>query len=166
MECCSLAEAESFGVGGYFKSAIDPYLPVSMEIKNEHRKLSLAMAVALDRSGSMAMPVGDGRTENGSRQSWDLCGDRVAWAVRRSRSDCCGQRAACCRATGAGRGHESDLRSSAGIQSMGGGIFVYTALVRRATWSSSPTRAHGISFCLQTPLTRKSLAITFAFSTK
>jgi hypothetical protein len=41
----------SFGVGGYFKSVIDPYLPVSMEIKNEHRKLSLAMVVALDRSG-------------------------------------------------------------------------------------------------------------------
>ena len=44
----------SFGVGGYFKSALDPYLPVSMEIQNEHRKLSLAMAVVLDRSGSMA----------------------------------------------------------------------------------------------------------------
>ena len=37
----------SFGVGGYFKSEIDPYLPVSMEVKNEHRKLSLAMVVAL-----------------------------------------------------------------------------------------------------------------------
>jgi Mg-chelatase subunit ChlD len=53
----------SFGVGGYFKSVIDPYLPVSMEIKNEHRKLSLAMVVALDRSGSMAMPVGGGRAK-------------------------------------------------------------------------------------------------------
>ncbi|HEX5110403.1 MAG TPA: vWA domain-containing protein [Vicinamibacterales bacterium] len=53
----------SFGVGGYFKSELDPYLPVSMEIKNEHRKLSLAMAVALDRSGSMAAPVGGGRTK-------------------------------------------------------------------------------------------------------
>ena len=53
----------SFGVGGYFKSTLDPYLPVSMEIKNEHRKLSLAMVVALDRSGSMTMPIGDGRTK-------------------------------------------------------------------------------------------------------
>ena len=34
-----------------------------MEIKNEHRKLSLAMVVALDRSGSMAMASGDGRTK-------------------------------------------------------------------------------------------------------
>jgi len=53
----------SFGVGGYFKSELDSHLPVSMEIRNEHRKLSLAMAVALDRSGSMAMPAGDGRTK-------------------------------------------------------------------------------------------------------
>ncbi|HSC27812.1 MAG TPA: VWA domain-containing protein, partial [Vicinamibacterales bacterium] len=53
----------SFGVGGYFKSVLDPHLPVSMEIKNEHRKLSLAMAVALDRSGSMALPADDGRTK-------------------------------------------------------------------------------------------------------
>src|SRR4029079_12229254 len=53
----------SFGIGGYFKSALDPYLPVSMELKNEHRKLSLAMVVALDRSGSMAAPAGDGRTK-------------------------------------------------------------------------------------------------------
>jgi hypothetical protein len=53
----------SFGVGGYFKSALDGHLPVSMEIKNEHRKLSLAMAIVLDRSGSMAMPAGDGRTK-------------------------------------------------------------------------------------------------------
>ena len=53
----------SFGLGGYYKSQLDPYLPVSMEIKNEHRKLSLALAVALDRSGSMAAPVGDGRTK-------------------------------------------------------------------------------------------------------
>jgi hypothetical protein len=53
----------SFGVGGYFKSVVDSHLPVSMEIKNEHRKLSLAMAVVLDRSGSMAMAAGDGRTK-------------------------------------------------------------------------------------------------------
>ena len=53
----------SFGVGGYFKSVLEPHLPVSMEVKNEHRKLSLAMAVVLDRSGSMAVPAGDGRTK-------------------------------------------------------------------------------------------------------
>src|SRR5690606_31443960 len=42
----------SFGTGGYFKSPLDPILPVSMEMREEHRKNSLALAIALDRSGS------------------------------------------------------------------------------------------------------------------
>ncbi len=51
----------SFGPGGYFQSPIDPMLPVSMELRQEHRKLSLAIVVALDRSGSMAMTVPGGQ---------------------------------------------------------------------------------------------------------
>jgi len=50
----------SFGSGGYFNSAIDELLPVSMELKTEHRKLSVALAIVLDRSGSMGMNVGGG----------------------------------------------------------------------------------------------------------
>ncbi|MGQ9588824.1 MAG: VWA domain-containing protein [Planctomycetota bacterium] len=50
----------SFGVGGYYLSALDPVLPVSMELRREHRKLSVAMAIALDRSGSMAARVAGG----------------------------------------------------------------------------------------------------------
>ncbi|MFA6956295.1 MAG: VWA domain-containing protein [Thermoanaerobaculia bacterium] len=53
----------SFGAGGYFKSPIDPLLPVSMELRREHRKFALAIVVALDRSGSMAVGVGGGRTK-------------------------------------------------------------------------------------------------------
>ena len=85
--CSSPAAARSFGVGGYFKSALDPHLPVSMEMKNEHRKLSLAMAVVLDRSGQHG---GAGRRrphEDGPRQSRDVRRDRHARAVRRSRRD-------------------------------------------------------------------------------
>jgi uncharacterized membrane protein len=52
---------DSFGSGGYFKSPLDSVLPVSMELRREHRKLSLAIVVALDRSGSMAIPTPDGR---------------------------------------------------------------------------------------------------------
>jgi Mg-chelatase subunit ChlD len=52
---------DSYGSGGYFKSPLDPLLPVSTELRREHRKLSLAIVVALDRSGSMAMPTPDGR---------------------------------------------------------------------------------------------------------
>jgi hypothetical protein len=119
-------------VGGYFKSAIDPYLPVSMEIKNEHRKLSLAMVVALDRSGSMAMPVGDGRTKM-DLANLGTCGaietlgpyDEVgviavdsAPHVVTELTPASDTKAIC-----------DQVR---GIQSMGGGIFVYTALVRAA----------------------------------
>jgi len=50
----------SFGSGGYFQSAIDPLLPVSMELKTEHRKLSVALAIVLDRSGSMTVSVPTG----------------------------------------------------------------------------------------------------------
>ncbi len=53
----------SYGPGGYFKSPLEPIMPVSMELRQEHRKLSLAIVVALDRSGSMAMPVGGGRVK-------------------------------------------------------------------------------------------------------
>jgi len=47
----------SFGAGGYFSSSVDALLPVSMELKNDHRKLSVAMAIVMDRSGSMTLGV-------------------------------------------------------------------------------------------------------------
>ncbi|HEY5742937.1 MAG TPA: hypothetical protein VIS99_10390, partial [Terrimicrobiaceae bacterium] len=34
----------SFGSGGYFRSSLDALLPVSMELRREHRKLAVAMA--------------------------------------------------------------------------------------------------------------------------
>jgi hypothetical protein len=52
---------DSYGPGGYFKSPLEPVMPVSMELRQEHRKLSVAIVVALDRSGSMAIPGPDGR---------------------------------------------------------------------------------------------------------
>lgn len=54
---------DSFGPGGYYKSPLEPIMPVSMELRREHRKLSLAIVVALDRSGSMAITVPGGRTK-------------------------------------------------------------------------------------------------------
>ena len=47
----------AFGAGGYFQSSIDSLLPVSMELKSDHRKMLVAMAITLDRSGSMAAAV-------------------------------------------------------------------------------------------------------------
>ena len=122
----------SFGVGGYFKSSLDLYLPVSMEIKNEHRKLSLAMAVVLDRSGSMAAPVGDGRTKMdlanlGTCAAIRTLGpfDEVAVIAVDSAAHVISPLVA---AAETDRICEEVRR----IQSMGGGIFTYTALVTAA----------------------------------
>ncbi|MBL8859066.1 MAG: VWA domain-containing protein [Planctomycetes bacterium] len=53
----------SFGTGGYFKSPLDAALPVSMEMRQEHRKQGIALSVTMDRSGSMAAPVAGGGTK-------------------------------------------------------------------------------------------------------
>jgi Mg-chelatase subunit ChlD/uncharacterized membrane protein len=122
----------SFGVGGYFKSALDAYLPVSMEIKNEHRKLSLAMAVVLDRSGSMAAPAGDGRTKMdlanlGTCAAIETLGpfDEVGVIAVDSAPHVISP------LTSASEKDRicDEVRR---IQSMGGGIFTYTALVTAA----------------------------------
>jgi len=55
----------SFGSGGYFQSEIDDLLPVSMELKSEHRKLAVALAIVMDRSGSMGMGVAGGNKAGG-----------------------------------------------------------------------------------------------------
>ncbi len=53
----------SYGPGGYFRSPLEPIMPVSMELRQEHRKLSLAIVAVLDRSGSMAVSVSGGKTK-------------------------------------------------------------------------------------------------------
>lgn len=68
----------SFGSGGYFQSELDPLLPVSMELKSEHRKLSVALAIVLDRSGSMAVQVQAGGK---SVSKMDLANSGAANAV-------------------------------------------------------------------------------------
>jgi uncharacterized membrane protein len=123
----------SYGVGGYFKSALDEYLPVSMEVKNEHRKLSLAMAVVLDRSGSMAVPVGDGRTKMdlanlGTCAAIQTLGpfDEVGVIAVDSAPHIVSPLTSA-------KDKDSLCDQVRGIQSMGGGIFTYTALVTAAT---------------------------------
>ena len=53
----------SFGPGGYYRSPLDPLLPVSMELRREHRKESLCIVIALDRSGSMGAAVSGHHTK-------------------------------------------------------------------------------------------------------
>ena len=66
----------SFGTGGYFRSPLDEVLPVSMEMREEHRHTRVALAIALDRSGSMAAPV------RGERTKMDLANLGTAECVR------------------------------------------------------------------------------------
>jgi hypothetical protein len=66
----------SFGSGGYFKSPLEEILPVSMEMRKEHRKTSIALAIALDRSGSMMAPV------SGNKVKMDLADLGTAECIR------------------------------------------------------------------------------------
>lgn len=50
----------SFGIGGWYLSPVDELLPVSMEMRQESRKIGIALAISMDRSGSMAAPVSGG----------------------------------------------------------------------------------------------------------
>jgi uncharacterized membrane protein len=53
----------SFGEGGYRKSPVEDLLPVSLEIREEQRRVAIAMSVIMDCSCSMGATVPDGRTK-------------------------------------------------------------------------------------------------------
>ena len=122
----------SYAPGGFFKSPLEPILPVSMELRKEHRKLALAIVVALDRSGSMAMPVAGGKVKMdlanlGTVQVLDLLSptdefgvlavDTVAHVIKDLGP-----------VTEKGPVRDKILS----IQSMGGGIYVHEALIAAA----------------------------------
>ena len=67
---------QSFGSGGYYRSALEQVLPVSLELREEHRKARVALAIVLDRSGSMRVPV------SGDRTKMDLADQGTAECVR------------------------------------------------------------------------------------
>ncbi|MDX9981277.1 MAG: vWA domain-containing protein, partial [Lentisphaeria bacterium] len=118
----------AYGPGGYFRSPLDPLLPVSMELRREHRKLRLAIVVALDRSGSMNAPAGAGRTKMdlanlGTVQVLDLLSDEDEIGVLAV--DTIAHEIVGITEAGAARAHRGRIL---GIASTGGGIFVYTAL--------------------------------------
>lgn len=118
----------SFGAGGYYESPIEPVLPVSLELRSERRKLSLAIVVAMDRSGSMAMPVAGGQTK------MDLAGVAAASVAEMlTPFDEFGAIAidtAPHTIVPLTRVEDPDALSNTvrRVQSMGGGIFVFTAL--------------------------------------
>jgi len=124
----------SFGAGGYFGSAIDPLLPVSMELREEHRKLAVAMAIVMDRSGSMAAPIGAGSgtkmdlANEGAARSVDLLGANDAISVIAVDSEA----HVVVPLTSVGANRASITDAVRRVQSAGGGIYVYTGL--KAGW--------------------------------
>jgi len=131
----------SFGSGGYFGSKVDALLPVSMELKDEHRRLATAMAIVLDRSGSMAADAG-GVTKMdlanaGAARSIELLGDADGLAVLAVDSDA--HLVVPLSALGSSRGAVTRMVRS--IQSTGGGIYVYTGLA--VAWKEIENAPYG-----------------------
>lgn len=123
----------SFGSGGYFQSPIDALLPVSMELKNEHRKLSVALAIVMDRSGSMAVQVDANTTKmdlanSGAANAIDLLGPMDQIAVFAVDSE----PTATIPLTFVGNQQRQLGARVRKIESGGGGIYVYTGL--KAAW--------------------------------
>lgn len=139
----------SFGSGGYFKSSIDDLLPVSMELRTEHRKLAVAMAIVMDRSGSMSLSVANGLTkmdlaDDGAARAVELLGPHDAVTVIAVDTE----PHIIVPLTQIGDSAGSMVGPIRHIASMGGGIYVYTGL--KAGWeqlkNSTAGQRHVILF--------------------
>lgn len=124
----------SFAAGGWFGSPAEPLLPVSMELKQETRKLAVAMAIVMDRSGSMAMTVPGTSlhkmdlADEGAARAVGLLGDNDLVSI--IPVDSAAHPLSPLVQVGPNRGQ---LQNSARrVESMGGGIFVHTGL--KAAW--------------------------------
>lgn len=118
----------SFGAGGYRRSPLEDILPVSLELRDEHRKLSVAIAITMDRSGSMACPAADGRpkiqlADEGACAAIEMLGPRDQVAVLATDSE---SHLIVPMQSAENRG--KILAETRGIVSMGGGIYIYNAL--------------------------------------
>jgi uncharacterized membrane protein len=130
----------SYGQGGYYKSPLEPIMPVSMERRDDHRKLAVAIVVVLDRSGSMAMVV-NGRPKMdlanaGTVQVLDLLspGDEFGCIAVDTVPH---EIAPLERVTTKEPARSNILK----IESMGGGIFIYVALEAAAKMIAPATAA-------------------------
>jgi Mg-chelatase subunit ChlD len=119
----------AYGPGGYYKSPLEHILPVSMELRREHREFQLAIVIALDRSGSMSMQVGKQTKMDlanlASVEVLELLTETDELGV--IAVDSSAHVIADCQKIGDNPGLRERILS---IESRGGGIFVYTALTR------------------------------------
>ena len=132
----------AFGVGGYHLTAVDELLPVSMELRQEHRKQGVSLILVLDRSGSMSAGVDGGRTK------MDLANQGSAAAIELlSPLDSVGLIAV------DSEPHviqdlvpveNVDLltKKARSIESMGGGIYVYSGLLEAGRMLDRSTHAN------------------------
>ncbi|MGK0184583.1 MAG: hypothetical protein ACI9R3_000356 [Verrucomicrobiales bacterium] len=125
--------ARSFGAGGYFESPVDALLPVSMDLKVEHLKLVVAMAIVMDRSGSMGMTVAGGRSkmdlaDEGAGRAIELMGAQDAICVFAVDSE----PHLIVPLQKVGPNRNAMVAKVRKIESTGGGIFVYNGL--QAGW--------------------------------
>lgn len=123
-----LGGEKSFGAGGYFRSPVDELLPVSMELKEDVKRLATAIVYVLDRSGSMSASVG-GKTKmdlanDGTARSIELLGEHDFASILAVDSKAHVASPMVAVSSNKGRLLEMSRR----VKSMGGGIFVYEGL--------------------------------------
>ena len=121
---------KSYAPGGYYKSLLEELLPVSMERRNEVRKLQTAIVVTLDRSGSMGMSVPGGKTKMqlaniGTAQVLDLLAPTDEFGVIAVDTD---PHIILRLATADLQKNATFRNKILSMQSMGGGIFIENAL--------------------------------------
>ncbi len=134
----------SFAEGGYYQSRLEEVLPVSMMRKEHYARPRVAMAMVLDRSGSMSMPVGGGlsKMDLANRGAAEALGvlmprDQVAVIAVDSSAH------TVVPLSTVGEEIDEVVKRTLRIEPMGGGIFVYTGLraaVAALTESEAPTR--------------------------
>lgn len=123
---------DSYAPGGYYGSPLEPILPVSMELRQEHRKLSLAIVVALDRSGSMSASAGGGRTKMDLANLGTAEVLKLLSAIDEMGVIAVDSQPHIINDLGPVKGKAALRDKILSIKSMGGGIFVYDALEESA----------------------------------
>ena len=134
---------KSFGAGGFFRSSIDELLPVSMELKKDQKKLAAAMVIVMDRSGSMAAPIGGGTkmdlADEGAARSIELLGFQDMIGVFAVDSEA--HEVVPLQQIGSDSNRRNMQDNVRRVSSEGGGIFVYNGL--KAGWKVLKETAYG-----------------------
>lgn len=123
---------QSFATGGFYRSPLEELLPVHLESRKETRRARCALAIVLDRSGSMSAPVGAGKMK------MDLANLGTAECVRMLNSQdmvailAVDSQAHLIHPMTSVEDPMAVANRALQIRSMGGGIFVYEGLIGAA----------------------------------